>query len=81
MKKEKIRKFLGILGRELKLDTSQCLNKEDEQAVINEFKSNRHYYDRMLRAYLKGKTHFQYGFEFVNNLRNPIIHKVEYLYE
>ena len=78
MKKEIKRKFTGKLGTEFKLNTSQALNKEDEISIIQEFKSLRHFYDRMLRAYLQGKEFFNFGFETQDFKRVPIRHKVEY---
>lgn len=39
-------------------------------------KRERHFHQRMLRAYLKGKTHFYFGFGWENGRRKPELHKV-----
>lgn len=50
--------------------------------TLAQSKAERHFYQRMLRAYLKGKTHFHFGFEYTANFqRIPKLHKVEFAYE
>lgn len=39
-------------------------------------KTERHFHQRMLRAYLKGKTHLFFGFRYTTTGREPIEHKV-----
>lgn len=68
MKIEINRKFTGLLHIDVRNSKEQKISKYAQ-----------HYYDRMLRAYLKGKTMFQYGMEIIPGFSpRPIFHKVEY---
>lgn len=71
------KKFLG--QTEFKLEIPKDTSEEVKIILTNGFKKYRHFHNRMLRAYLKGKEFFFCGFEYVNDLRQPIKHKVEYL--
>lgn len=43
------------------------------QESLAESKRERHFHQRMLRAYLKGRTHFFFGFD---NFGDPVSHRV-----
>jgi len=43
---------------------------------LQQSKDDRHFWQRMLRAYLKGKEFFNYGYEYRFNVRYPKQHKV-----
>lgn len=69
----KVRKFGGKTEFSLDCSTPQTLEAS---------KRERHFHQRMLRAYLKGKTHFNFGFErTIDNRLKPITHEVLVIWE
>lgn len=70
MKTGIVRTFTGKLHIDRRYNSPEMLEST---------KHAQHYYDRMLRAYLKGKPIFQYGTEQIMGYApRPIMHKVEY---
>lgn len=60
--------------------TPETLQKTTEQRETD--KRERHYYQRMLRAYLKGKDYFNFGFQHSADGRSyPEEHKVMQAWE
>lgn len=64
--KEKTKHFAGKTVFKLDYSTTETLSQS---------KTERHFYQRMLRAYLKGKDYFNFGYEYTPH-RQPIRHKV-----
>ena len=75
--KTKKRQFAGKTEFVLTpIDTknAKTITKTTEQREAD--KKERHFYQRMLRAYLKGKENFSFGRKWVNNSWQPIQYKV-----
>lgn len=51
------------------------------QEKLEASKQDRHFHQRMLRAYLKGKEYFNFGYTYNGNARIPTQHKVLQLFE
>jgi hypothetical protein len=58
------------------IDTTnaETIAKTTEQREAD--KTERHFHQRMLRAYLKGKEYFHFGFTYKYGGRQPESHKV-----
>jgi hypothetical protein len=65
--KEKRRVFKG--------QTEFVLDYSSHEA-LEASKRNRHFHQRMLRAYLKGATQFNFGFKYIGGKRFPEVHEV-----
>lgn len=65
--KEKVRTFGGKTEFTLDYSTPETLEAS---------KKERHFHQRMLRAYLKGKEVFNFGFTYVHGHRYPQEHNV-----
>jgi len=59
--------------------TPERLKKTTNQREAD--KRDRHFHQRMLRAYLKGKETFNFGFRYDLATRYPIEHKVLFAWE
>lgn len=69
VKKEKARNFAG---------KTEFIIDHSTPETLEASKRERHFHQRMLRAYLKGKEYFHFGFHYDSVLRMKVktIHKV-----
>ena len=79
---ERVRKFKGkteFTITPIDYSTPETIKATTEKREAD--KRERHFYQRMLRAYLRGVDQFNFGFRYDLGQRIPITHKVLFAWE